>query len=1354
MAVDVAVIGLACRFPGDADNVENFWNFLCDKRTSVSDKTSRWNMNAFYSPKKKLNASITRRAHYLKQDIAAWDAKFFDISKAEAEAIDPQQRIFLEVAYEALENAGLPMHEIAGSRTGVFLGSFTNDCSELVHRDPEAAPSAIFTGTNSTSTSNRVSWFFDLKGPSFTLNTACSSSLVALHLACQSLQTGDSDTAIVGGVNLLLNPDIFMQLSNQGFLAHDGRCKSFDASGDGYGRADGFAAVVLRRAGDAIKSMDPIRAVIRGTGCNQDGKTRGFTLPSAAAQAALTEETYRKAGLDYARTLFVEAHGTGTQAGDTEETFGLAQTIAANRSPLQPLLIGSVKSNIGHLESCAGLAGLIKTVLILERGIIPPTYGLETLNPKVKWTEWNLEVPTEVTPWPSDGLRRISTQGFGYGGTNAHVIVDDAASYLASKGIDHNTRSRRGAAEQDTEHPVARLYVINAQDRAGLQRVGKTLADHLGRLNKRSSLNQGEEWRYLHDLAYTLAMRRSKLQWSAAVVASSFTDLSRKLSEIQSSSGSRRLNHPVSMGFVFTGQGAQWPQMGQELMAFRPYRESVQAADKYLREAYHCPWSAEQELGREEGYSLIHEAEYSQTLCTVLQVALVDLLASWEIRPSAVVGHSSGEIAAAYCAGALTREHAWKIAYFRGLHCGQLKKINPDLRGAMMVVSATPADLSNAVASTSRGEVSIACFNSPSSITFAGDEDAIDELLTSFEARGLNAQKLRVDHAYHSSHMQAIAHDYMESLEDVEPLHGSSDCTFFSSVQGRATRSTVLGPAFWVRNLTSPVRFAEAVKNMLDFPNIEHGKDHSAIDILVEIGPHDAMRGAVTQIMQAQNITGVEYITALKRNTNCISSVLTCAGTILTMGVPVNLGALNRFDSGRIEPIIDLPAYPWNHSHSFWWESRLDKEFRLRAHRQSALLGAPQPSFGEDEWVWRGFLRVNDEPWIQDHVIQGEVLYPAAGFLAMVIEAAVRRTDATGAVKRVTLRDVTISAALIVSANTDPEIVVVLRPYFGGRNSTSNNWLEFTISSSIHSESLRKNCSGLVRTEYDPSGRPLAGELLEADGAVVALPYSRLNESCKVRKTNEEFYNLLAGVGLEYGEEFAKLDDIEHSPGHGVAKLNISMPASQHGVESGARPHIIHPATLDASFQLAFATLLDETNTLKNAMVPTRIEELILETTIAFEKNSSLVAYAHVVQQGQREVVVDIAVLDDQMTEIQLEIKGMSLTEVPRTVPTNEVEEGVERTPLCYNLTWRPILRTVSNEQVQNYIEEKLGSPGNAQDGQVDKIIADVIAEVCCDIHRFVLLLIENLVCVSASPQQRERQSSIRAGSRHKLPGD
>ena len=389
---------------------------LTPNPAAYSENSDRWSVDAFHHPTKKPNASITRGAHYLKQDIAAWDANFFGISKSEAESIDPQQRIMIEVAYEAMENAGLPVRRMAGSRTGVYIGSFTSDYRELVHRDPEAAPPYTLTGTSNTSTSNRISWFFDLKGPSFTMNTACSSSLVALHLACQGLRTGETDYAIVGGASLLLNPDIFMFLSNQGFLAKDGKCKSFDASGDGYGRGDGFAAVILRRADDAIRDGDPLRAVVRMTGSNQDGRTKGFTLPSAEAQANLTRETYEKAGLSYGDTNYVEAHGTGTKAGDSGETKGLAETIGISHSPVQPLLIGSVKSNIGHLEGCAGLAGFIKAVLVTENGLFPPTIHLKQLNPTIPWEEYNIEVPTELTPWHTEGIRRVSTQGFGYGG--------------------------------------------------------------------------------------------------------------------------------------------------------------------------------------------------------------------------------------------------------------------------------------------------------------------------------------------------------------------------------------------------------------------------------------------------------------------------------------------------------------------------------------------------------------------------------------------------------------------------------------------------------------------------------------------------------------------------------------------------------------------------------------------------------------------------------------------------------------------------------------------------------------------------------------------------------------------------
>lgn len=500
----------------------------------------------------------------------------------------------IEVAYEAMENAGIPLQKLAGSRTGVYIGSFTSDYRELVHRDPEAAPPYTLTGTSNTSTSNRISWFFDLKGPSFTMNTACSSSLVALHLACQSLRTGETDYAIVGGASLLLNPDIFMFLSNQGFLAKDGKCKSFDASGDGYGRGDGFAAVILRRADDAIRDGDPLRAVVRMTGSNQDGRTKGFTLPSAEAQANLTRETYQQAGLSFDDTNYVEAHGTGTKAGDSGETKGLAETIGSSHSPVQPLLIGSVKSNIGHLEGCAGLAGFIKAVLVTENGLIPPTIHLKELNSTIPWDEYNIEVPTQLTPWHTEGIRRVSTQGFGYGGkctfprrendtngllqllgTNAHAIIDDAQSYLEGRSLTGHSythsidTSLTHLNGPDAAESRPRLFMLSAQDRDGLPRVKRALADHLKRKTADSSSLDFDEAHYLQQLAYTLDERRSKLQWSSYAVASSLDDLVKTLSSTDDGAlQTRAMSHKPRVGFVFTGQGGyhvplKWSQWSE-----------------------------------------------------------------------------------------------------------------------------------------------------------------------------------------------------------------------------------------------------------------------------------------------------------------------------------------------------------------------------------------------------------------------------------------------------------------------------------------------------------------------------------------------------------------------------------------------------------------------------------------------------------------------------------------------------------------------------------------------------------------------------------------------------------------------
>ena len=461
-------------------------------RKAAFSKTSR-----FDDPS--LNESDGETAfpgHYLRDDVYAFDANFFDISRKEAKAVDPSQMLMLEVAYEAFENSGIPLDAIASTNTSCYVGQFVSDYREMLFRDPDSAPTYTVTGTGTSLISNRISWFFDLRGPSFTLNTACSSSMVALHEACESLRRGESEMSVVGGSNLILSPEMFTYLRHQGFLAPDGKCKTFDLSANGYGRGEGVAALILQPVEEAIRGGNPIRAVIRGTGVDQNGRTKGITLPSAEAQRSLIEKTYSSAGLNFSETTYVEAHGTGTRVGDPIELGAIAKTLAQSRHVRKRLLVGSSKPNIGHTEATAGLAGIIKGVLALENGQIPPNIYFEKANPDIPFEEWNLAVPTELTLWPLESLRRMSTCSTGYSGTNAHVILDDAYHYLMQRGmakaihftktplnvdiesnsghigrqltsVRRRTKSDAGAACQQ------RLFVLSAQDQEGILRQKK-----------------------------------------------------------------------------------------------------------------------------------------------------------------------------------------------------------------------------------------------------------------------------------------------------------------------------------------------------------------------------------------------------------------------------------------------------------------------------------------------------------------------------------------------------------------------------------------------------------------------------------------------------------------------------------------------------------------------------------------------------------------------------------------------------------------------------------------------------------------------------------------------------------------
>ncbi|KAJ4361269.1 hypothetical protein N0V95_002038 [Ascochyta clinopodiicola] len=1256
---------------------------------AYSENPDRWNPDAFHHPDKKINSSITRGAHFLKQDVSAFDANFFSIPKAEAEAIDPQQRMLIETAYEAIENSGLSVQKIAGTRTGVFVGNFTSDYRESILKDPESGPTYAINGACITAASNRISWFFDLKGPSFTLDTACSSGLVAVHQACQSLMSGDSDIALVGAESLLLNPDMFGFLSNQQFLAKDGKCKAFDESGDGYGRGEGIAVLVLRRVDDAIADGDPIRAIIRGSACNQDGRTKGLTMPSADAQEQLALAAYSAADLSPSETRYVEAHGTGTQAGDTQETLGLSRVFSPHRSSSDKLFLGSVKTNIGHLEACAGLASLIKVIFILEQGQIPPNISFKIPNPKIDWDDWKLHVPTELTPWPTNGLRRASAQAFGYGGTNAHVILDDAYHYLESRGLtgNHYTKtysSKRKLQNNGSKNHTPRLFALSAQDKEGLKRVKSTLADHLSDLANTERNNE----KYMRDLAHTLNERRSHLQWQTYAIGFSAEDLADALRDSSSTALETRRREKPRLGFIFTGQGAQWPRMGVELMAFDVFRRSVEDSDRYLSEELGCPWSAIEELAKDTAESSIGLASHSQTLCTVLQVGLVDLLESWNIRPEAVTGHSSGEIGAAYCLGSLSKGDALKVAYYRGILSSGMKEVAPDVKGCMAAIGASPEQAQKWMDELTKGEVVVACVNSPSSVTASGDAEAVEELVEKLSSTGVFARKLKVDTAYHSPHMQMVAAQYFEALADVKPRAAKAGRKMYSAVLGGYIEPGQLGASNWVRNLVSPVQFSDALHDLMR-PSI-NGKRASvnSVDMLVEIGPSAALQGPIKQTLQAYGVTNVDYRALLARGQDGVQTALACVGALLVQGVSVNTRAVNRDEDPSASPaqlLVDLPPYAWNRATTYWAESRLVRETRLRSHPRQPLLGAPCPAMDTHARHWRGFVRLSEEPWLRDHQIQGAVLYPAAGFLAMAIEAAAQTADPTRRVHAFRLRDITIDAALVVPDDDDSvEVILELRPHLHATLDSAATWTEFTITSSDNAKDLRKNCSGLIVVEYEaPVGSSMTEER-ELARQTAKLEFAKLNSTAHNTLGHDELYAHLQGLGLSYGPAFARIKEVrldQTKSGWCVGDIENTAVSSLVPPYRSQRPHIIHPTTLDAVFHLAFAALKGSSEELVGAMVPTKIDQVVVSPNAPWQPGSVLHGLASARRHGFKELVADIDVIDT------LSVKGFTCSDVSGNAGRLQGDD-IRARQIATAIKWMPAVDLLTLEELRTVLCE------------------------------------------------------------------
>ncbi|EGX95949.1 Beta-ketoacyl synthase [Cordyceps militaris CM01] len=1265
----IVIVGAACRLAGEASSLDNLWNMMKNSRTAHAKvPKERWDADAWYHPDPDRKGSLnTTHGFFLEQDIAAFDAPFFTINAKEAAGMDPAKRLLLEVAYETFENAGMPLEKIAGSKTGVYVGSMTSDYEDLSTREIYDEPHMAAAGSSEAMTANRVSWFFDLRGPSLTLDTACSSSLYALHLACQSLRLGETDMGLVAGVSVILHPNFMQQLVAMHMLSPDGISHTFDDRANGYGRGEGIGALVVKRLSDALRDGDTIRAVIRGVGSNVDGKTPSVTMPSAEAQAELIREVYKQAKLPMASTPYVELHGTGTPVGDPIELSAIAATFGAAAPPDQPVYVGSIKPTVGHTEGCAGLVGVFKAMLSLERGVLLPTAEVRTVNPRLRLADWNIALPPATMPWPAGAPRRVSVNSFGFGGANAHVILDGASAYLRERGLPGHA-SDESLAESMGLHgsskpqvkPQQTLYPLSARDEAGVARTAKALGAYLETQKDRYGAHD------LASLAHTLSFRRSELECRSFVVTESVSDLAHKLAAPSTSMprAARRSAKHNRLAFIFTGQGAQWAGMGRQLYGqFDAFTQSIVRSSRCLA-ALGCPFGLEAELQRTE-HSLIETAEVSQPMCTAVQLALVDLLRDWGVVPGAVVGHSSGEIAAAYAARRLTHEDSVTVAYLRGVYSGMVSK--GGRVGAMLAAGISEAEAETYLKDVPAGSVVVACVNSPKSVTLSGDADVVTQLEATIAADGKFARKLRVMTAYHSPHMQSVADSCLQAMRDAGvgqiAQTGAEDVSIpiFSSVTGEVIDPVELDPTYWIRNMCGTVRFFPAVTNLLAGNLAQSLKRRTAgrkpavkWDAMVEIGPHSALKAPLVQIMEELDSklpTQLPYTSLLVRKEDAVATALAAAGALWSAGVKIALDRVNRQSASSAHVVAtDLPAYAWNHDKTFWHEAPATRRQRLQSRPRTDLLGAPVENQNPLEPQWRNHLRVRESPWAQDHKITGTILYPGAGMLIMVMEAVadMARGQAATPVQGIEFRNVRFEKGLVIPQEGATETILRIQlPQSSGPSPAPHS---FAIFSRIGDAPWVKNCHGRFHILHANSE---AAETTAAEETTSTLEWKRhIDKFHAAQQSNAipvdvgKLYTKLHGVGMQYGPTFQNVTELKTVPDgelcYGAVKIPDTKSVMPFEYEFS---HLIHPATLDAIFHLIVVAVAGGAS-LTEAAVPSMLGKLYISFDLPQGPGQEFVGYAERVHRRDGKLCADLVVSDGAWQKPKVTVQGLIMTRV------------------------------------------------------------------------------------------------------------
>ncbi len=1186
----VAIIGIGLKFPG-AETKEEFWQMLSEGKSGISDiPKDRWDVEEYYDPSgTQPGKMITKKGGFVK-NVDMFDPHFFGISPREAKKIDPQQRFVLEAVWEALEDAAINPEEIAETKTGVFLGISNMDYTSFQRGIPENIDAYSGTGNALSVAANRISYTLDLQGPSVALDTACSSSLVSVHLACKSLQNGESDMAIAGGVNMILTPDINIAFSQAKMLSPTGSCKTFDANADGYIRSEGCGMIVLKRLSDAVKDGDNIIAVIKGSAVNQDGKSNGITAPNKLAQAKAIREALEDAGLTPDEIDYVEAHGTGTILGDPIEVQGLAE-VFGNRAKDKTLYIGSVKTNIGHSESAAGIAGIIKTALSLHHGVIPAHINFTKINPHIPIETLPFEIPTETVPWnSSNAKRRAGVSSYGFGGTNAHVILEEAPPH-----------ERKVNKTDRTSH----LFTVSGYNKKA---VDDLVGKYFTYLDKNDSVSIG-------DLTYTVNSGRKHFKNRFATVVSSATELKSILQNYlnKGTEPSVKTTGEIVTGktaFLFTGQGAQYFGMGKVLYQTHPvFKSTVDYCNKILSEHHGIDLLnlLYSDQGKKEE---IHQTQYTQPGLFAIEYAVAKLWESWGIKPDALIGHSIGEITAACYAGVMSLEDALHIVAVRG----RLMQSLP--RNGIMAVVFAPLNIVNGLIEEAGNDVSVAGINGPDNTVISGKTETVEKIIEIAKYKNIKTVKIKTSHAFHSALMEPILEEFKNSIQNIE--FKQPVIPLVSNITGKFIRENEIQDAeYWTKHIRNAVNYYDGIKTLAEFD----------IRNFIEVGPHPSLLSMARAAMP-----GLEalWLPSLKKDTDDWKVILDSLAVLYVNGYTINW---KGYDSVYNRNKLNLPTYAFQKAR--YWVDLPGQRERSKSKSISdsgdkiinSLIHKKVDSPVIKQHVYESVISLINIPWLKDHKVFNIPVFPATAYLVAVQSAAV---DAFGK-QQYSFNKVTFANLLPVKEEKPVKLQVIFEELNGSE--TGFKVFSKAINTNNTDDSgWTLNVTGTIATSVTGDVK----NIFESNGTDFGS--SEFNK--------DDFYTGLMNNGLNYGKVFRGVNNLVIQSGEAVAMLELDASSVDDFDE-----YEIHPALLDAALQTSAILVDDNQENKRNDVVflPVGVGEFVLKNSA----NGKLMSKAKLVEKKENSFFFDVLLTDNEGKEIGY-IKKLNVIKFKRNVLSTE----------------------------------------------------------------------------------------------------